>query len=160
MPEARWQHPVGGVVSSQRTYDQSFIHQTFSKHLLFWGPVLGLGHSCEQGPVPAHLVLVAQWARVTGSFAAGRWCSEGGRGRVGAQGQALIRRRVGIAGRQTCTPKAEPGSGQMVLAVSAEELRGMWQEQSGRLPGRSGIELGLKDGEGLDEGGTCRPRPR
>lgn len=36
----------------------------------------------------------------------------------------------------------------------------MWQKQPGRLPGGSGLKLGLEDGEGLDEGGTCRPPPQ
>lgn len=33
----------------------------------------------------------------------------------------------------------------------------MWWERLGRLPGRSGIELSREVGEGLDDGGTCRP---
>lgn len=61
-----------------------------------------------------------------------------------------------IVVRHTRTPPRQ----NPVQVVNAEELRGMWQEQSRRLPGGSSVELGLEDREGLDEGGTYTPPPQ
>lgn len=141
-PRPRHAGSRGGrpVPLSRRTDDRLFLHRA---------PACA-GPRAEPSPVPAHLALTVQWARVTGSVTARRWCCGWGATRCnGDSGSGDGREAPLDPARQTPTPagwfwqempRSSGGGGRSNQGGSLEEAALSWVLRRGQVGRRRHVQ--------------------
>lgn len=146
-PEARWQQRQEACPSLPKDLG-SFVPS--SSTCLRWAPCWAVGQGSEPSPVPAHLALTVQWARVTGSVTARRWCCGWGATRCsGDSGSGDGREAPLDPARQTPTPagwfwqempRSSGGGGRSNQGGSLEEAALSWVLRRGQVGRRRRVQ--------------------